>query len=284
MPESKSPWPEGKRCAFMLCFDLDGSTIWYNKLRAIPGGMEFLKGPSVGQYGPNCGADRILRILEKYGLKCTFFVPGEVARRNPDVVRRITAAGHEIAHHGLYHEDSYGDTAEAQMKIIDECQKILQDVAGKTAAGFRCTGSLLPETQKILYGRPDTLYSMFNNGEEFPRFISTGGRETNVVHLPCRQIDDYIQLTYNFYPPIPTGLPRVAPYEDVLCNFIDEADATRRYGGAVATAFHPQVSGGPGASKILEKFIQYLLGCDDVWLAQCCEVAGWWREHGKEAR
>lgn len=277
MTQEKSLWPRGKSCAFMLCFDLDGSTIWLNKLRATPGGLTFLKGPSVGEYGPRRGADRIMRLLDKWGLKCTFFVPGTVAKEHPDVVRRMVAAGHEVAHHGLDHESSYGDTAGEQMRIIETSQRIFEDVIGERAVGFRCTGPLLPETQKILYGDPDTLYSMFNDGTERPSFISVGGMETDVVHLPCRQVDDYIQMTYNFWPPIPTGLPRIAPYDEVLDNFIDEAEGVRRFGGCVGTAFHPQVSGSPGKSKITEKLIEYLLSRDDIWLATCREVALWWR-------
>lgn len=278
MPGKTSPWPEGKRCAFMLCFDLDSSTIWYNKLRSIPGGMEFLKGPSVGLYGSKRGADRILRLLARYNLKCTFFVPGKSALDNPALVRRMLDAGHEIAHHGLYHEMSYGRTVEEQMHVIDESQKIFEKVIGQRAVGFRCTASLLPETQTILYNAPATLYAMYNDGTESPDFISVGGQTTHTVHLPCRQIDDYIQMTYNFYPPIPTGLPRIAPYEDVLSNFIDEAEGTRRWGGAVGTAFHPQVSGSPGKSRILEKLIQHLVCCQDIWLAPCCDVAQRWKE------
>jgi len=283
MTTEKPLWPQGKSCAFLLCFDLDGSTIWLNKVRATPGGLTFLRGPSVGQYGPNRGADRIMRILDDFGLKATFFVPGTVMHENPAVVRRMIDAGHEVAHHGLDHELSYGDTVEAQMAIINESQRIFTNVIGHPAEGFRCTGSLLPETQRLLYTDANTLYTMFNNGAERPSFVTVDGTETNVVHLPCRQVDDYIQMTFSVWPPIPTGLPRIAPYDDVLANFIDEAEGVRRYGGCVGTAFHPQVSGSPGKAKILERLIEHLVGCGDVWLPQCREAALWWRSR-KEAK
>ena len=168
MTGEKNPWPGKKKCALMLCFDLDGKSIWQNKIRSMPGWTGFLKGPSVGQYGPNRGADRIMNILEKYGLKATFFVPASVMKENPDVVRRMVEQGHEVAHHGLYHEDSYGDTVEEQLALLEESQQIFRDVIGKPASGFRCTGSLLPGTQKALYSDPNTLYTMFNTGKELP--------------------------------------------------------------------------------------------------------------------
>lgn len=275
----ESLWPNGKKCAFMFCFDLDSDTIWFNKLKTVPNGAQFLKGPSVGQYGPRRGADRILGLLKKYNVKATFFVPGIIAERNPELVRRMAAAGHEIGHHGLYHEPSYGDTVEKQMEIIRKSQEILERVAGRRAVGFRCTGSLLPGTQKLLFGDPRTLYYSHGAACEVPEFIRVGGKETDVVNIPCRQeVDDYIQMTYNAYPPIPAGLPRIAAYEDVLSNFKDEVDGALRCHAALSTAFHPQVSGSPGKSRILEQLLQYVTSNEEIWCTSCEEVAKWWRK------
>lgn len=42
---------------------------------------------------------RVLEILEQHGAKGTFFLIGERAVRNPEIVARIRAAGHEIGNH-----------------------------------------------------------------------------------------------------------------------------------------------------------------------------------------
>ena len=55
-------------------------------------------------YGPRTGVPRLLRILDRPGIRATFFVPGYTAERWPAVVRSIRDAGHEIAHHGYLHE------------------------------------------------------------------------------------------------------------------------------------------------------------------------------------
>ena len=46
---------------------------------------------------------RLLDLFERRGVKATFFVLGWVAQRRPQLVRRIQAAGHEIASHGMTH-------------------------------------------------------------------------------------------------------------------------------------------------------------------------------------
>ena len=50
-------------------------------------------------YGPQVGVPRLLELLDDFGLKATFFVPGLTADRYPQTVERIAAAGHEVGHH-----------------------------------------------------------------------------------------------------------------------------------------------------------------------------------------
>ncbi len=47
--------------------------------------------------------NRILAALERECVQATFFLIGESAERNPDVVRRMAAAGHTVAHHTWSH-------------------------------------------------------------------------------------------------------------------------------------------------------------------------------------
>ena len=47
---------------------------------------------------------QILDVLRAYDAHATFFVLGVRARANPDVLRRATAEGHEIANHGWDHK------------------------------------------------------------------------------------------------------------------------------------------------------------------------------------
>ena len=46
----------------------------------------------------------VLEILGAAQARATFFVEGQRARKHPDLVRRIVAAGHEIGNHGVAHE------------------------------------------------------------------------------------------------------------------------------------------------------------------------------------
>ena len=54
--------------------------------------------------GPNPSVTpMLLDLLAKYRVKATFFVIGEKAERNPDLIARIVAEGHAIGEHSYRH-------------------------------------------------------------------------------------------------------------------------------------------------------------------------------------
>jgi peptidoglycan/xylan/chitin deacetylase (PgdA/CDA1 family) len=50
------------------------------------------------------GTPTILEILARHGVTATFFFTGDAARKHPQMVRRVSDAGHEIGCHSLFHE------------------------------------------------------------------------------------------------------------------------------------------------------------------------------------
>ena len=104
----------------MFTFDLDGDVIWRNMSSDEPNTEKLIRARFIGQYGPNRCVDMILDLLDQYGVKATFFVPGFVAECNPDVVRRIAGAGQEIGNHGYTHERFVEKTVEEQREILEK--------------------------------------------------------------------------------------------------------------------------------------------------------------------
>ena len=57
---------------------------------------------SRGEFGA-VGAERILELLARHEISATWFIPGVVIGTYPELCERISAAGHEIGHHGWTH-------------------------------------------------------------------------------------------------------------------------------------------------------------------------------------
>ncbi len=279
-------WKNGATCAFNLGFDLDGETIWRNKARRLPNGDTFLKGPSIGGYGPKRGAARILEILKEYDIKATWFIPAVMIEEHQETVEKILDGGHEISHHGYDHTGRYGATLDAQQEWIGRSQELFLKYTGRRAYGMRPTGALLPETELWMYGEGGFRYSSAGTSGEGDGWYYVNGTATRGINVPCRdeQMDDYVQTVLHSYPAVLEGMPRIAAYDVVYANWVREIEGMVKFGNIGSSAFHPQIAGTPGRAVMLEKFCRYLADRGDIWCAPCIEIADWYRKALEEGR
>ena len=81
--------------------------------------------------------DRLLDVFDRAGVHGTFFVLGWVAERFPHLVRRIHAAGHELASHSHHHGLVYDTTPEAFLADLRRAKMAIEDAAGIGIHGYR---------------------------------------------------------------------------------------------------------------------------------------------------
>ena len=78
----------------------------------------------------------LLNMLDEYGIKSTFFVPGWVAEKYTPMVEDILRRGHDIEHHGYLHEPprtfkSEDEEEEALLKGIETLVRITGQPAAR---------------------------------------------------------------------------------------------------------------------------------------------------------
>ena len=76
------------------------------------------------------GTNRILDVLQRNGVRATFFCTGNFAEHAPEVMKRIMDEGHEVACHGVDHWRP-ADTDFARSK------EIVERITGRTVYGYR---------------------------------------------------------------------------------------------------------------------------------------------------
>lgn len=81
--------------------------------------------------------DRLLELFDRAGVRATFFVLAWVAERVPPLVRRIAAAGHEVASHGYAHRLVYDQTPDAFRDDVRVAKRMLEDASGQAVDGYR---------------------------------------------------------------------------------------------------------------------------------------------------
>lgn len=83
--------------------------------------------------------DKILEILEKTNTKATFFIIGWIAKKYPDIVKRISEK-YEIGSHTCYHQLVWQQNQKEFKEDLSASIKLLQDISGKPVKYFRAPG------------------------------------------------------------------------------------------------------------------------------------------------
>lgn len=95
-------------------------------------------------------ADNTARVLDLFaaaGVKGTFFTLGWVAARQPRLIRRIVAEGHELASHGWDHARVFTMDAAGFRADLTRAKAALEDAGGVAVTGYRAPSfSIDPRT------------------------------------------------------------------------------------------------------------------------------------------
>jgi peptidoglycan/xylan/chitin deacetylase (PgdA/CDA1 family) len=139
LPDLYSPpprflWPDGKRCAVMLCFDVDGETTVLSEDPSLATRVTTM---SQCEYGPRIGVPRLLGLLEHLQLPATFFIPSYIVEHHPKMTRAILSAGHEVGAHGHLHEKLASLTPDEEESILRKSLTILEEITGQRPTGYR---------------------------------------------------------------------------------------------------------------------------------------------------
>jgi polysaccharide deacetylase family protein (PEP-CTERM system associated) len=79
----------------------------------------------------------ILDILTEKEVHATFFIVGKVALRFPELVRKIVAAGHEVASHGYEHIYVNQIGKDRFRNDLKKSKHVIEDLIGSQVYGFR---------------------------------------------------------------------------------------------------------------------------------------------------
>ena len=143
--------------------------------------------------------ETILDLLDKHGVKATFFVLGWLAEHHPELIREIAQRGHEIGAHGYEHRLVYRLSPGEFEEDLRRCVTVLSGIGAACSGyrapsfsirsdmtwawrilreqGFRYDSSVFPVTHDR-YGEPDA--------PRFPFTIRSGNDE--MIEFPLSTV------------------------------------------------------------------------------------------------
>ena len=86
------------------------------------------------------GMQKCFDLLERMNTRATLFFLGYIAAKHPRLVRRAVDLGHEIASHGMYHQEIDHLSKSAFYRDASDSRKLLEDISGREVRGWRSPG------------------------------------------------------------------------------------------------------------------------------------------------
>lgn len=133
--------------------------------------------------------NRLLELLDRHSVKATLFWLGWLAERNPALVRRSAAAGHEIACHGFGHVLAYQAGRRAFAEDARRGKAVLEEITGQSVTGFRAAGFSTTDDTPWTFAQIKAAGYVYDSSV-FPASRGHGGMASaevrpHVVHTPA---------------------------------------------------------------------------------------------------
>lgn len=143
--------------------------------------------------------DELLALMATHGALGTFFTVGWVAERHPEMMKRIVAAGHEVASHTYDHLRITHQTPEHFRESVRKTKRIIEDITGSEVIGFRAPSfSITPGNEWALdilieegHRYDSSLFPVKRRGYGYPG----GQRDAYWIERPAGRIAEFPPAT-----------------------------------------------------------------------------------------
>ena len=267
MIENPPPWPDGKRCAAAITFDMDSDSMLHVSLPEAAhkrvSALSWLRYDQVA-------VPRILEIYRRYDLKQTFFIPAWCMEQYSGLVEQIAAGGHEIGLHGYIHELAYAQASRDEEEYwLQRSLDSMEQVTGARPSGWRAPLYSFSEHTADLLTAAGFSYDSSLMGDDVPYVLRSSAGD--LLELPVDWASDdwpqYVQsLEFEYLMPINSP-------DRAMDVFRAEFDAAWEHRGLWIATWHPFVSGRPARAMRILSLLDYMLDKGDVWIASLGEIA-----------
>ena len=276
----KVAWPGGNRIALWVNVALQYFPLnQQGKPFAPPGGMTTsypdLRHYTLREYGNRVGIFRILKALDRYGVKPTFAVSTRLAERYPYLIKRLADRGDEIICHG-WHMDAphYGGMdREEEAELIRRSLEGLRQATEQSVEGWIGPGKSQSGNTPDLLAEQGIKYMCDWINDELPyRFRTSAG---DIVAMPLStELEDRFIMQNNLH--------SEQEYADQIIDAFDflYREADQQGGRMLALSIHPWMLGQPHRIGKLEQALEHIMGHEGVWSAGAGDICRAWQENG----
>ncbi len=270
-------WPGGARVALWIVPAVEYFPMDVNdKPFKAPGHMAMpypdYRHYTVRDYGNRLGIFRIMKVLDKFGLKASVVVNARIAERYPFLIEEIVRRDWEIIAHGYdMNTLHYGGLDEAaEREQIEKSLSILRDASGQKVTGWLSPAKSESENTLSLLAANGVEYACDWVNDDMPYVMKT--KAGSIAAMPHSNEMDDRQILVNY------GHPEPLYEEQTLEGFNCHYEESEKYGGRIMQlTLTPYVIGLPFRIKSLEIVLERIMKRDGIWSATGAQIFAEWK-------
>lgn len=235
-------------------------------------GVRNLNMESMYEFGSRVGFWRLYRLFTGAGIPVTVFGVTLALERNRPAVEAMLEAGWEIASHGYRWIDYQFLPEEKEREHIALAIEGHQRVTGVKPEGWYI-GRVSPNTRRLILEAGSVLYDADSYADELPYWVE--GRQGQ-PHLIVPYTLDANDMRFAMPQGFNTGEHFFRYLRDTFDVLYAEGQESPRM---MSIGLHCRLTGRPGRSAALARFLSYVSSHRQVWFCTRAEIARHWHRH-----
>jgi putative urate catabolism protein len=278
-PEAE--WPEGARTAVQFVINYEegaencvlhgdsASEAFLSEIvNAAPiANQRNMNMESLYEYGARAGFWRLHRLFTERDFALTVFGVAMALERNPDAVAAMQEAEWEIASHGYRWIDYQSVNETTEREHLQKAVEIHTSVTGERPLGWYL-GRCSPQSHRLVAEEGGFRYNADCYSDDLPYWDYSFDEPQLMVPYTLDANDMRFATAQGFN----SG----QQFFDYLKDTFDVlyAEGSRM----MSVGLHCRLAGRPGRTAALARFLDYVAGHEDVWVARRIDIADHWRK------
>jgi putative urate catabolism protein len=256
----------GENC--VLHGDASSEAFLSEIVGAVPhSGQRHMNMESLYEYGARAGFWRLYRLFADAEFPVTVFGVAMALERNPEAVEAMQDAAWEIASHGYRWIDYQSVDEAVERAHLEKAIAIHTELTGSRPTGWYL-GRCSPNSHRLIAEEGGFRYNADSYADDLPYWDYSHGAAQLMVPYTLDANDMRFTTAQGFN----SG----SQFFDYLKDSFDVLYAEG--GRMLSVGLHCRIAGRPGRTAALARFVDYVAGHEDVWVARRIDIADHWRE------
>lgn len=126
----------------------------------------------------------VLDMLDRYGIKATFFMVGDNVRKHPEVYEEVVRRGHRIGNHTMHHVSGFRLTRRSYLRDVAEARQYIDSDLFRPPHGWlrpRQTWALHEQFRVVMFDLVTRDYSKWLLPQDVVRNVKRFARDGSVI-------------------------------------------------------------------------------------------------------